>query len=316
MYWRSLIPVSALATLLSCTQSADRIETVQPTQTKPAPAQAVLSQPAAIRPLIPSPAVPQENTATGSARVVVLGDSQISFGAGAAYTSFFSDLAATCADVPTRFQNASAAAIGVRSTSLHHWTTTDESARRPLCAVDTTYGVNAGAYGVTSPGRTYVQIGQDPAYPFCPPNRPALPAAAQALSADLLVLAFLGNAKERWQDAATARADWANAERQIPAGTACIAMTTQPSFEPATNAARAQAQTNLARAVQRSGRCAFVPGITARTRAAFEGNKDHFRTDATGRVTDPNHPTERSATAFTTLITPALCAAVAQALTD
>lgn len=246
----------------------------------------------------------------------MLGDSQISFGAGGAYTRFFANLGTHCAGTPAGVASADAAAIGVRSTALHHWTANAGRARGVICDVDPKFGVNAGSYGITTPDRTYVQIGADPVYPFCPPARSPLQAVfdAPAYDPDLVVLAFLGNGAGRWQSADTARADWQLTQSQLPADVACIVMTTIPAYEAADNSRRRTAQDNLAAAVNASGRCTFVPGITEATLREFQNNPQHFRTDAAGTVIDPRHPTARSAERFTALQTPALCAAVARAL--
>jgi hypothetical protein len=250
------------------------------------------------------------------AKVLVLGDSQISFGAGGAYTAFFGNLARNCGAVPQGYASADAAAIGVRSTALHHWTSRNQPDRGTICDVDPTYGVNAGSYGVTSAGRSYVQIGADPNYPFCPPNKSPLEAVfdVPALTPDLIVLTVLGNATDRWQTGTTARSDWQAAATQLPAGKPCIVMTTIPTYEKDENDRRARAQANLARAVDGSGNCAFVPGITSATRQAIEGNAEFFRTDSTGTVTDSRHPTAASAARFMQIQTPALCAALTQVI--
>jgi hypothetical protein len=291
---RLTLIIATLALLASCT----------PTQRAPE-----VATPAAL------PA-PRPTDTSDPAEVLILGDSQISFGAGQAYRAFFGNLAASCAGLPRPFATARAMAIGVRSSALHHWTTKDPRARGVICDVDEKFGVNAGSYGVTSPGLSYVQIGADAAYPFCPADRPSLSAVfdAPGFDPDLVILGFLGNATQRWQSASTARADWQAAEQQIPAGTACIAMTTIPSFEAGENQRRSAAQTNLAQAVNASGRCAFVPGFTPATLAEFEGNTSHFRTNADGAVTDPRHPTASSAATFVALQTPAFCAAISQVL--
>lgn len=246
----------------------------------------------------------------------MLGDSQISFGAGGPYRSFLSSLGSTCADLPQGFARADAAAIGVRSSALHHWTTNDASDRDVICKVDARYGVNAGSYGVSSSGLSYVQIGSDPKYPFCPAGRSALQAVfdTPAYDPDLVILSFLGNATDRLQSAATARADWQRAQAQIPPGVACVVMTTIPSFERAENDRRARAQDNLALAVMAGGRCSFLPGFTPATRTAFEGNTDYFRTNDAGEVIDTRHPTSQSAQRFVDLQKPAFCRAIGQAL--
>ena len=91
-------------------------------------------------------------------------------------------------------------------------------------------------------------------------------------------------------------------------------MTTIPTYETRENERRTRAQMNLAAAVQSSGTCAFVPGITDATRSAIEGNAAFFRTDEAGVVTDPRHPTAASASRFIDVQTTALCAAVTSAL--
>ena len=62
--------------------------------------------------------------------VLILGDSQISFGAGRVYNEFFSDLENRCrpydvtgAGLPT-LTAATVASLGVRSTGLHSWVAT------------------------------------------------------------------------------------------------------------------------------------------------------------------------------------------------
>ncbi len=185
-----------------------------------------------------------------------------------------------------------------------------------ICDVDPTYGVNAGSYGVTSKGRSYVQIGADPNYPFCTANRSPLEAVFDVprFDPDLVVLAFLGNSTDRWQSGANARGDWRAVAAQLPAGTPCIVMTTIPTYEADENDRRTRAQTNLAAAVERNGTCAFVPGVTVATRRAVEGNAAFFRTDAAGSVIDPHHPTAASASRFIDIQTPALCAALNQVI--
>lgn len=266
----------------------------------------------------PSASAPSASPPSAFRDVLMLGDSQISFGAGPAYRQFFADSARLCAGTPTAQAPARAAVIGVRSTALHHWTAPAGRAKGVICDVDPAFGVNAGSYGVTSDGLSYVQIGQDPAYPFCAPGKSPLQAVfeAPAYAPDLLVLSFLGNATERWQSPATARADWDTAQALIPPDLPCLVMTTIPAFDSADNRARLTAQTHLESAVRATGRCAFVPGLTPATLAEFEGNPRHFRTRAGGGVIDPRHPTASSASRFIALQSPALCSALARVLPD
>ena len=318
MLSRVLLAFAAGFLVYSCTP------TVQAPPAVPAPAEVPRSTPVnaptvpSIRPESRTQTTPgpQSRPVSEPAEILVLGDSQISFGAGGAYTAYFGDLAQKCGVVAPRFARADAAAIGVRSSALHHWTARNESTRGMICDVDPKFGVNAGSYGVTSDNRSYVQIGADPNYPFCTPNRSPLEAVfdTNKFNPDLVVLAFLGNATGRWQSATTARNDWQAAAAQLPAGMPCIVMTTIPSYEKDENDRRARAQANLAAAVQDSGNCAFVPGFTTATRQAIEGNTEYFRADSTGKVTDPNHPTAASAARFIDIQTPALCAALNQVL--
>lgn len=244
----------------------------------------------------------------------MLGDSQISFGAGGPYRQFLQTLGQSCSGLPPRYSNANASAIGVRSTALHHWTATSAPDRDPVCEVDKTYGVNAGSYGVTSPGLTYVQIGSAD-YPYCASRTTPLQAAIDNRDPDLIILAFLGNATARWQNPATAAADWAAALAQIPPDLPCMVMTTIPAFDPVENQRRQFAQANLAGAVAPS-RCSFVRGLTTATLQAIQSRPENFRTDATGRVTDATHPTAASAARYLQANQSALCTGLRAALTE
>ena len=306
---RVLLAISSVVAAFACTQAVDVLTDGTPIAPVPAPTNTAAAPQGA------PTSVPQKSSGE-AAEVLVLGDSQISFGAGAAYTAFFENLAQNCGAVPAGFESADAAAIGVRSTALQHWTARSGAARGVICDVDPTYGVNAGSYGVTSTGRSYVQIGADPNYPFCPANRSPLEAVfdTPAFDPDLLVFAFLGNATDRWQTPATARSDWQAVTAQLPQDVPCIVMTTLPSFEAEVNDRRARAQDNLAAAVAGDGTCAFVPGFTPATRRAIEGNAAFFRTNDAGVVTDPGHPTTASAFRFMEIQKAAICAAVTQVL--
>lgn len=269
--------------------------------------------PAAIRAPVQPPA--PQTTQTTQAEILLLGDSQISFGAGGPYTQFLQTLGQSCPGLPARYASAKAQAIGVRSTALHHWTATSAPDRDPVCEVDKTYGVNAGIYGVTSSGLSYVQIGSAD-YPYCATRTTPLKAATDHVDPDLIVLAFLGNATDRWQNPQTARADWQATLSQLPKDIPCMMLTTIPAFEPSENQRRQTAQDNLRTAVQSTNRCSFVPGLTPATLQAIQGRPENFRTDATGRVTDATHPTATSAARYIDANTSALCTGLRAALTD
>ncbi len=261
---------------------------------------------------IPEPATPPAVQPSKRAEVLILGDSQLSFGLGQALTVFFRSAGARCDGLNPRWQSPRAAAIGVRSTALHHWTAVSDADKAPICDVDERYGVNASSFGVVGKGLTFVQIGQDPAHPFCRSGASVMSQVfeTKGFDPDLVVLAFLGNATQRWQVKSHTDADVRNAISEIPQGTSCIVMTTVPTFEAEQNDLRETAQSNLRRAVKADGRCVFVAGITPRIRAEIEGQTGYFKTNAAGVVVDPSHPTPQSAQRFVELQTPALCAAL------
>ncbi len=246
-------------------------------------------------------------------RILVLGDSQISFGAGQVFQEFFGDFAGKCGS--RTLAGAQVASIGVRSSSLHSWTARGARGKGVICDVDKKYGVNAGTYGINKPtGRSYVQIGQGAAYQFCKAGRSPLEALFEGgrYQPDLLVMSFLGNATDRWAgNPATAIEDVRATLAQIPASTRCIFMTTAPSYDRATNNRRAQAQEAVAAAFAQVGqRCTFVRGFTEETRTVNEGNAAHFKTNSAGRVTDVHHPNIRAARAFFAQVAPQICRAV------
>lgn len=260
---------------------------------------------------------PQKNTPSAQlSDILVLGDSQISFGAGDAYRNFFANIGTSCPALGLDRAPIKAAAVGVRSTSLQNWTATAGPARGVICDVDKKYGVNAGSYGVTSSSLSYIQIGQDPAYPFCTAGKSPLQAVFDApnYDPDMVVFAFLGNSFDRWQSSASAQADWQAASALIPEDTACVVMSTIPAFKPEDNRRSLVAQANLGKAVRSDGRCAFVEGLIPATLKEFEGNKSHFRLRDDGTVRDPRHPSAKSAARFTQLQTPALCSAIGRAV--
>ena len=235
-----------------------------------------------------------------SPEILVIGDSQISFGAGKVYLEFFDQLTKNF----PHLSHMETAAIGVRSTSLQHWTTRKEGKIKDvICEVDKRWGVNAGVYGIEgNKKRKYVNIGQGDAYQFCEPNKSAFEAMFENgyYKPKLLVLAFLGNSADRWAvSAEVALSDVIATMNQIPQELPCIFLTTSPSYDKATNDTRWKAQANIKRAFQESSsRCSFVEGFTAETIAAAEGNKNFFKTNDEGEVTDIHHPNLQAARRF------------------
>ena len=255
-----------------------------------------------------APAVAQD--AFTSPDVFVLGDSQLSFGAGVAFIEFLKKNGTACGIDPKW----SVGVLGVRSSSLRAWTAKDGAGKKAICDVDPKWKVNAGSFGViNNTGNKYVQIGQGEAYQFCEGGRSPF----QSMFADgyyspkILVMAFLGNATERWANSeADALDDVKRTMIDIPADLPCIFMTTAPGYTPKINAERQKAQDNIEKAFTLAGkRCTFVQGYTPATIAANQGNASKFRLKPDGTVKDPYHPTEDSAREFLSLIKGSLCAA-------
>ena len=253
--------------------------------------------------------------------ILVLGDSQISFGAGQVYVDFFENLDARCNGKLSRkakreLSDARAVALGVRSTSLHSWVAREGSAKGTICDVDRRYGVNAGAYGLNgNPKRKYVQIGRDSGVEYCAPGKSGFEGMFSRLdpSPKLLVLAFLGNAADRWaKNPNLAETDVRQTLSQIPANVPCVFMTTAPVYKKSTNDLRVAAQKNIARAFKGS-RCKAIEALNPQIRAAVEGHARFFRRNEAGKVIDPHHPSVAATQEFVGLNTPKLCKAVSSA---
>lgn len=257
--------------------------------------------------------------------VLVLGDSQISFGAGPAFVDFISDLEANCS--PKRRQKkllkdidtTNVAVIGVRSTSLHSWTARGGAAKGSVCDVDPKWKVNAGSYGVVNKTKNqFVQIGQGNNYQFCKNGQTPFETMfdPQYYDPKLLILTFLGNATKRWQtEPELTRRDVQLTAKQLPKGMPCVFMTTAPAFKPSISKRRFEAQENIRGAMAREGhRCVFVDGLTEQTMAANHGNKSFFRLNKSGGVKDPFHPNQRGARQHLKLVAPQLCEAIFTAL--
>ncbi|QUJ75201.1 SGNH/GDSL hydrolase family protein [Sulfitobacter albidus] len=253
--------------------------------------------------------------------ILILGDSQIPFGSGPVFLDFFKNIKTNCA--PTRAQqNALAhidamkvAVIGVRSTSLHSWTARAGRAKGAVCDVDPKWKVNAGTYGIINrTGNKYAQIGRGRPYQFCQRGQSPFEAmfAPDYYAPKLLLMSFLGNSSGRWADSRErALADVQDMMEQVPPGTPCIFMTTSPSFSKKVTDRRLKAQENIKWAFEISGAsCSFVEGATARTIAANQGNRSHFRRAKSGKVKDIYHPNERAARKFFSAEMDNICAAV------
>lgn len=251
----------------------------------------------------------------GSPDVLVLGDSQLSFGAGKAFVSLFKGLRGDCG----LDQNTSVGVIGVRSSTIQSWTSQGKTAKGAICDVDPKWKVNAGVYGTLSQGENpYVQIGRGDPFQFCSPDRSPLEAVFHEgyYRPKLLFMFLMGNATERWSDSPEAALqDVRSFLADLPAGQPCIFMTTAPPHGKATVRLRQRAQDNIQAAFAKAGgHCSFVPGFTTTTVAENLGNAANFRRHKSGKVKDPFHPTEDAAHKFMALQRNAICKAVAEQL--
>jgi hypothetical protein len=243
--------------------------------------------------------------------IFVLGDSQLSFGAGVAFIEFFNKISGQCG----LKKGMSVGVLGVRSSSLTAWTALDTSGKNSICGIDPKWSVNAGSFGVINRTKNkYVQVGQGEAYQFCRAGQSPFQAMFSEgyYSPKLFVMFFLGNATERWANSASdALIDVKRTVRDIPAGMPCVFMTTAPAFTQKVVQQRQQAQSNIEAAFKTVGKqCAFVRGYTPETVSANLGNAANFRQKPDGSVKDPYHPTEDSARLFLSLVKDDFCTAI------
>ena len=251
----------------------------------------------------------------GSPDILVLGDSQLTFGAGKAFVALFDKLRGECGLA----RGATVGVIGVRSSTLQSWTATGRAAKSAICDVDPKWKVNAGVYGTLSKGENpYVQIGRGEQFQFCTPERSPLEAVFHDgyFQPELLIMFLMGNATERWAgSAAAALQDLRSFVADLPAGQPCIFMTSAPPYGAKSVRLRQAAQANIEAAFAEAGKqCSFVPGFTPQTVKENLGNAANFRRLPSGKVKDPYHPTEAAARKFLALQRDALCRAVATQL--
>lgn len=257
--------------------------------------------------------------------ILVLGDSQISFGSGPAFVDFMENLEVNCE--PNRrekqllnvLDTSNVGVIGVRSTSLHSWTARSGAAKGSVCDIDPKWKVNAGTYGVVNKTENqFKQMGQGRNYQFCKKGQSPFEAMFEPsyYAPKLLVLTFLGNSTKRWQtEPELTKRDVQLMAKQLPSDIPCVFMTTAPAYKPSISDRRFKAQTNIRKAMKQSGnRCVFVDGLTEATMAANHGNKSFFRLNKSGGVKDPYHPNKRGARQHLELIAPQLCEAIFTAL--
>jgi hypothetical protein len=257
--------------------------------------------------------------------ILILGDSQITFGSGPVLLDFFENLTAHCeehveddagSEAMSALDELSVGIIGVRSTSLHSWTARSGRAKGSLCDVDPKWHVNAGTFGILNKTRNkYVQIGRGAAHQMCHKGQSGFEAMFKPdyYTPALVVMSFLGNSSDRWaRDASLALRDVRRTMQDLPPDLPCVFMTSAPAHEEKVNRKRFRAQENIRSAFEVTGqRCAFVPGFTPETMAKAQDNPHFFRRRPSGAVKDPYHPNGSGAAAFIAQRAPVVCEAVA-----
>jgi hypothetical protein len=256
-----------------------------------------------------------QGTAKGAPDVLILGDSQLTFGAGEAFLDLLAKMKGSCGLEP----DMTTGVIGVRSSAITSWTGTSKSAKGAICDVDPKWKVNAGAYGTLSQGKNpYIQIGRGEQFQFCQPGMSPLQAvfADGYYAPELVIFFMMGNATERWAgDPGAAQQDVRALMADLPPDQPCIFMTSAPPYKEKAVKERKQAQDNIEAAFAKAGsHCTFVPGFTPQTIAENQGNAANFRQSASGKVKDTYHPTEAGARRFLKLQRGALCAAIGKQL--
>ena len=274
--------------------------------------------------LIP-PLTPLKAEEFVSPEILILGDSQITFGSGPAFLEFFTDLKQHCQASPRQAEGLAklgemrVGVIGVRSTSIHSWTARSGRRKDTICKEDRKWRVNAGTYGFLNTSKNkYVQIGKGRNYQFCAPKKSAFEHMFREgyYAPKLLMMSFLGNSAKRWaQSEEDAIEDVSAMMAQLPPDMPCIFMTTAPAYRKKTVDLRLKAQENLMKAFEKTGaRCSFIPGATPETVLANQGNKHYFRLNKRGLVKDPYHPNARAAKNFFALEMDNICGAVFEQL--
>jgi len=259
--------------------------------------------------------------------ILILGDSQFTFGSGPSFLSFFQNIKTNCAPNKKQEKNLeklgdmSVAVIGVRSSSLPSWTARTKRGKSAVCDIDPKWKVNAGSFGTVNKTKNiYIQIGQGPQYQFCEKKQSPFEAmfADNYYNPKLLVMSFLGNSSQGWAKSYDAALrDVQKTMDQLPKDMPCIFMTTAPSYSKKVNKMRVRAQKNLEKAFKKSNsRCSFVEGLTPKTIAANAGNKSFYRRKKSGAVKDPYHPNKRAAKQFFAIEKTPICKAIFAQVSD
>jgi hypothetical protein len=187
-----------------------------------------------------------------------------------------------------------------------------------ICVRDPKGLSNASTYGAMRyRASRWAQIGESPRHQFCGKARSLLENIFAELPAPprLVVFNCLGLSTFRWIAADKLRQDLQELDWQLPTQTACLFLTTIPTYRASINRPRWRAQANLEAALKETGsRCRVVAGHTPATIAAFENNRAYYRKRSNGTVRDPYHANDAGARRFLKLRGNAICRGVVQAL--
>ncbi|MEL6288503.1 MAG: SGNH/GDSL hydrolase family protein [Pseudomonadota bacterium] len=257
--------------------------------------------------------------------ILVIGDSQLSFGSGKQMLAFFERFATGCAahvedkKLRQRIERMKTQMLGVRSSSLQSWTSRKGAAWRALCRKDKTWGVNTSVWGHNAtPGVLYHQIGEGRRFNFCRAGRTPLQNMLREdyYTPELVFFYLLGNGAGRVaRNPKAAGEDVSRLVAQLPPTTKCIFMSTAPIHTPRRNRTRAAAQRNLAAAFEGTGqRCRFLPALTPEAIAAIQGKTKYFPRRKDGRLKDPFHPDKRATKKFLSIVKPKMCRMLADTL--
>ncbi len=252
--------------------------------------------------------------------ILMLGDSQLSFGAGEVVLDFFDNLKMRCEGIVDQtmlleeLQKMRTTLIGARSSSLQSWTTTSGWAYDRLCKKDPTWGVNASIWGHgRQEGVPYVQIGEHKNYDFCETGKTPIQAMFdEGYKPSLLIFNILGNNAKRWaKDPKSAELDVTRLIEQTPAHLPCIYMSTLPIHTKRRNTQRYKAQEAIKAAFEKAGnRCAFVETLDKKTISLIQGQNKYFKRKKNGQVKDPFHPQKAAARKIYELKRTEICQAI------
>lgn len=257
--------------------------------------------------------------------ILVLGDSQLSFGSGELMLDFFNNFDRHCKGHVKKEQTLARVAkmrttmLGTRSTSLQSWVSTKGASWNRMCVKDKTWGVNSSVWGHNStPKRLYHQIGEGKRFQFCRRGKTPLQNMLRKdyYTPELVFFYLIGNGAGRLaKDANAASSDVKRLVQQLPSHQKCVFMTTTPIHTPRRNRTRVKAEANLRKAfAEHANRCTFVSAFKPRAVSGIQGKARYFRRRKSGKVKDPFHPNAAATKLFLDLNKSDLCKAVASEL--